>query len=99
MLRVEVLIRRWHLFKGQCLLEEMRYLQYHSAFDHQTLQDSELPWVALTYKVTRTFCHVVLQDELTNKNHYISITAVPMAAKLDKLVTFFEGLSSTLRGS
>ena len=38
------------------------------------------------------FSHVVLQDIVTNQNHYISTTAVSMAIKLDRMVTYLDGL-------
>lgn len=43
-----------------------------------------------TDKVMRTVDHV--QDHLINYNNYISTTAVAMATKLDKMVTYLNGL-------
>ena len=42
--------------------------------------------------MTQHSVHVVLQCHVTNKNHYISSTKVPMATKLDRMVTYFERL-------
>ena len=42
--------------------------------------------------MTQHSVHVVLQCHVTNKNHYISSTRVPMATKLDRMVTYFERL-------
>ena len=35
------------------------FLHYHSAYNHQTWQDNDLPWTAPTHKVTRPFGHIV----------------------------------------
>ena len=35
---------------------------------------------------------MVLQGHMTNKNHYISTTRVPMATKLGRMVTHLDGL-------
>ena len=35
---------------------------------------------------------MVLQGHVTNENHYISTTRVPMATKLRRTVTYFDGL-------
>ena len=40
----------------------------------------------------QSFDHVVLQDHVTNKNHCISITRVPMATKLGRMMTSLDGL-------
>ena len=40
------------------------YLHYHSAYDHQTGQDGNLPWWAPAHKVTRPFNQVVLLDHV-----------------------------------
>ena len=42
--------------------------------------------------VTPTFDHVVLRDHVTNWNHYISIIRVPMAIKINMIVTSLDGL-------
>ena len=62
------------------------YLHYHSISGHQTEQDVYLPWVPLIHKVTSTFGHVVFQNQVTNWNHYISPTTLPVAIKLEKMV-------------
>ena len=36
------------------------------------MQDDNLPWWARTYKGTWLFDHKVLQDHVTNRNHYVS---------------------------
>ena len=46
----------------------------------------------LLRKVIQSFNHVVLQDHMTNKSHYISITRVLMATKLDRMMNFLDGL-------
>ena len=48
--------------------------------------------MAHNHKVTQHSVHVVLQSHVTNKNHYISTTRVPMATKLGRTVTYFERL-------
>ena len=35
---------------------------------------------------------MVLKGHVTEENHYISTTRVPMATKLDKMITYFDGL-------
>ena len=44
-------------------------------------QDDKLHWLAPTHEVTQPFGHLVLQDHVTNQNHYISAKTVPMATK------------------
>ena len=102
---------------------EWLYLHYHSAYGYQSWQYLDLPWRTLTYKVTRSFGHVDLQDHVTykkvifpvpqclwppnvagcwltpsvslmshdplitwssvtNENHYIFTTTMPMVTKL-----------------
>ena len=68
------------------------YLHYQSACSHQTWQDFNLLWWATAHKVTWHFDHVVLEDQLTNWNHYVSPTKVPMATKLGRIVTHLDGL-------
>ena len=48
--------------------------------------------MAPNHKMTQHSVHVVLQCHVTNKNHYISFTRVPMATKLDTMVTYLERL-------
>ena len=67
------------------------YLRYQNTYDHQTWQVDNLPWEAPTNRVTRLFDHMVLQDHVTNKNHYIYTTRVFMATKLGRLITFLMG--------
>ena len=68
------------------------YFHYQSAYGYQTWQDGKLPWWARVFKVTFPFAHVILWDHLINWNHYISTTTVPMATKLDRMVTYLNGL-------
>ena len=64
------------------------HLYYFNAYRHQTWKDSDLlPLGAPTHNVKWTLDHVFLQDYMTNCNHYISTTAVPMAIKLGRMVT------------
>ena len=42
------------------------YLHNRSVYDHQTMQDGNLPLMVPTYKFTRPFHHLVLEDHLTN---------------------------------
>ena len=46
----------------------------------------------LLSKVTWTFDHVVFQNLVTNWNHYIFVTTVPVATKLGRVVTLLEAL-------
>ena len=66
------------------------YLHYHNCYDHKTWQDGGSPWGAPTNKVTKNLGHVVLQDHVTNYYLYMSTTAVPMATKLEMMVTYLE---------
>ena len=68
------------------------YIHYQSAYSHQTLPNGNLPRWTPAHKVTWPFDHVVFWGRLTTWNHYISITTMPMATKLGKLVTWHEGL-------
>ena len=45
--------------------------------------------------VLQSFDHAVLQDHVTNKNHYISITRVPVATKIGKMMTSLDGILPT----
>ena len=53
-------------------------------------------WLALRgfmmHKVTWCFDHIVLQDRLTNQNHYTSTITVPMSTKLENMLTYLDGL-------
>ena len=77
----------WSLDKLKSL-----YLHYHSVYDHQTCKDGDISWRAPNHKVIQSIDHVALQGHVTNKNHYISITRVPLATKLDKMMTPLDGL-------
>ena len=68
------------------------YLHYHSACGHQTQQDGDLSLGAPSSKVTLPCDYVVLGTHVTNWNHYVSSTTMPMATKHDRMVI-------TLRGS
>ena len=67
-------------------------LHYQSSYSHQTLQDGNLLWCAPTHKFTWPLFHVVLQDHMTNENHYISTARVPMTTKLVRMVNYLDGL-------
>ena len=45
----------------------------------------------LTIKIFNTF-FVVLQGHVTNENHYISTTRVPMTTKLGRMITYLDGI-------
>ena len=73
------------------------HLHYQSDYGQQTLQDANLfLWVS-AHNVTRPFVHVslsdhvVLQCDVTNQNHYTSITRVPLATRLDRMVKYLHG--------
>ena len=42
--------------------------------------------------VSWPFDHMILWDDVTNLNHYISAITMPMATKLGRIVTYFERL-------
>ena len=65
--------------------------QYHGFYDYQTWHDGHLPWAAQIHKVTEP---MVLQDHITNWNHYLSNSAVPVTTKITKFVTWLDGLPS-----
>ena len=52
----------------------------------------DLPWGIPKHKVIQRFDYVVSQGHVTNKSHYISTNTVPMANKLDRMVTYLDGL-------
>ena len=65
------------------------YLHYHNAYGHRPCRMvTYFEWL-LTIKWHNTV-HVVLQSHMTNKNHYISSTSMPMATKLGRMVAYFE---------
>ena len=66
------------------------YHHYYHAFDHEILQGGGLLWGALNHKHTWTFVHMALQDHMANLNHYTSTTAMLMATKPDRIVTYLE---------
>ena len=37
-------------------------------------------------------CKAVLQGHVTNESHYISTTRVSIATKIDRILTYFDGL-------
>ena len=49
-------------------------------------------WTALTYNMLLLLSLMFLQDHVTNQKHHISTTTMPVVIKLDKVVTFYEGL-------
>ena len=49
-----------------------------------------------SHKLTWSFDYVVLWDRVTTENCYIFTTTAPMTTKLGKLVTFYEGILSTM---
>ena len=51
-----------------------------------------LNWRAPNHKVIQCSNHMILQSCLTNKNHYISTTRVPMATKLGRMVICLDRL-------
>ena len=67
-------------------------LHYHSVYGHQTCNNGNIPWQTPNHKVIQSFDHVVLQGHVTNKSHFISITRVPMAYKLGRIMTVLDGL-------
>ena len=50
----------------------------------------DMPWRGPTHKVTWPFDHVVLWDDVTNSNHYISTTTMPMTTKLGGMLPYLE---------
>ena len=73
---------------------KLLYLHYHSAHDHQTWKNSDLPWGAPNHKVIYCLVRMVLQGHVTNENHYISSTRVPMATKLSRMIIYLDGFLS-----
>ena len=60
------------------------------SFGHVILQDKMVIYLkrAHDHKVTQRSDHVVLQNHLINENQHVSTNRVPMATKLDKMVTY-----------
>ena len=65
-------------------------LHYQSSYSHQNFQNDNLLWLAPANKVTWAFYHMVLQKHVTDWNHYISTTTVPMTTKLCRVVTYLK---------
>ena len=59
---------------------------------HQIWQDDNLPWWTPTHNIKRPFDHVIVEDYVINYNQYFSITTVPIATKLGRVVTYLDGL-------
>ena len=68
------------------------YVQYHSAYDHQSWYNRGLPWETLNQTALKHFDHVFLKDHVTNESHYIFTTTVSMATKIERMVTYLDGL-------
>ena len=68
------------------------YFHYQSNYSHQTYQYDSLLWWPRTHNVTWALYLVVLWGHVTNWNHYISTTRVSIAAKLGRMITYFDGL-------
>ena len=62
------------------------YLYYQSGYGYQTWQNDDLLWWAPTQKVTWHFGYWVLQNNLTNYDHYISTTTVGMTTRPCRMV-------------
>ena len=46
----------------------------------------------VAHKVIYLFDYVILRDQVTNQNHYISTITVPMTTELGRMLTYLEGL-------
>ena len=68
------------------------YLQYHSAYSHQSWYNGDIPWRAPNYKVIQRSNHVVLEGHMTDKNHFISTTRMPMISKFVRMIVYLHGL-------
>ena len=84
--------RPGHVVLQSHVTNKIRAPDYQSAYVHQTWQDGISPWWDAPHKVTWPFGHAILQTHLTNENHYISTTRVPMTNKLGKMMIYFEEL-------
>ena len=42
------------------------------------------------HKIIEGFDHVVFKGDVTNENHYISSTRLPMATKIGQMVTYLD---------
>ena len=88
---------KWEQGVGDVIKSGLReklktYLHFQSAFGQQIWQYSNLPWWAPAHKVIWHSDHVVLRDHITHQNYFISTATVPMATRLGRMVTNFEGL-------
>ena len=57
-------------------------------------QNGNWPWWKPAYDVTWSFDHVVLQNHMTIKRHYISTIIVLMATKTETMINYLEELLS-----
>lgn len=71
--------------------KNISYLHHHNNCGHQTWQGGDLPWGAPTHKAKLPFDHVVFQDQVLNYK-YISTIRVPIATKLNSVLTYLDGL-------
>ena len=83
---------KWEHLESSFSATKTVYLHYHNTYGHQTCQSGDLPWVALIFKITWPFHHVVLRDRVTNWNHFNYTTRVVMATKISSMVTYLNGL-------
>ena len=67
---------------------KLLHISYRSVCEHQTCWNDNILWQASNHKVIQNFNHVVLEGQMANKSHYISITRVSIAAKLDRMMSF-----------
>ena len=84
-----------HLTLWSCILTRSldklkAYFHFQNAYAHQTWQDGNLPWGAPIHKITWHFDHVVLKVHVTNREHFIPTTTVPIATKRGSVVTYHE---------
>ena len=70
------------------------YLHHDSAYDHQTCLGGNLPWGLQTIKSCNTFITWTFKVTWETKT-VISTTRVPVATKLERMVTYLEGLVAT----
>ena len=77
---------KWSLWSHNKI--KLLHISYRSVYGHQTCWNDNILWQASNHKVIQNFNHVVLGGQVTNKSHYISITRVSIAAKLDRMMSF-----------
>ena len=70
------------------------YLHHDIACDHQTFLGGNLPWGLQTIKSCNTFITWTFKVTWETKT-IISTTRVPVATKLERMVTYLEGLLTT----